>query len=98
MGKLAARLVLLTGATGYIGGRLLPLLVQHGYRVRCLARRPEVLQARVPAGVEVAGGDALDAASLAGAMAGVESAFYPVHSMGASGDFTGTDRRAEHPQ
>jgi uncharacterized protein YbjT (DUF2867 family) len=87
-------LILLTGATGYVGGRLLPLLVADGWRVRCLARRPEHLSPRVPAGVEVVPGDLLDAASLSAAMHGVESAFYLVHSMGATGDFETEDRLA----
>lgn len=86
--------VLLTGATGYVGGRLLPLLAADGWRVRCLARRPEHLRPRVPAGVEVAQGDLLDAASLSAAMRGVEAAFYLVHSMGATGDFETQDRLA----
>jgi uncharacterized protein YbjT (DUF2867 family) len=90
----SSTLVLLTGATGYVGGRLLPLLVQAGCRVRCLARRPEHLLPRVPAGVEVAQGDLLDPASLAAALRGVESAFYLVHSMGATGDFEAQDRLA----
>jgi uncharacterized protein YbjT (DUF2867 family) len=86
--------ILLTGATGYVGGRLLQLLVADGCRVRCLARRPEQLTSRVPAGVEVVQGDLLDAASLTAAMQGVEVAFYLVHSMGATGDFAQQDRRA----
>lgn len=86
--------ILLTGATGYVGGRLLPLLAADGWRVRCLARRPEHLRPRVPAGVEVAQGDLLDAASLSAAMRGVEAAFYLVHSMGATGDFETQDRLA----
>jgi uncharacterized protein YbjT (DUF2867 family) len=86
--------ILLTGATGYVGGRLLPLLVADGWRVRCLARQPEHLLARVPAGVEVVRGDLLDAASLSAAMQGVEAAFYLVHSMGATGDFEEQDRVA----
>ncbi|NDF84651.1 MAG: NAD-dependent epimerase/dehydratase family protein [Actinobacteria bacterium] len=60
--------ILLTGATGYVGGRLLPLLVADGWRVRCLARHPEHLSPRVPAGVEVVQGDLLNAASLSAAM------------------------------
>ena len=60
----ADKLILVTGATGYVGGRLLPLLVEDGWRVRCLARQPERLSSRVPAGVEVVPGDVLDAASL----------------------------------
>lgn len=87
-------LVLLTGATGYVGGRLLPLLVRAGWRVRCLARQPERLASRVPAGVEVVEGSVLDAAALARAMDGVEAAFYMVHSMGATGDFEEQDRVA----
>lgn len=86
--------ILLTGATGYVGGRLLPLLVADGWRVRCLARKPEYLSPRVPAGVEVVQGDVLDAASLSAAMQGVEAAFYLVHSMGAAGDFEKQDRLA----
>ena len=86
--------VLLTGASGYVGGRLLPLLVEDGWRVTCLARQPGNLQAQVPAGVEVVAGDVLDAASLPAAMQGVEAAYYLVHSMGATGDFEAQDRRA----
>ncbi len=90
----AAKQILLTGATGYVGGRLLPLLAADGRRVRCLARQPKNLLSRVPAGVEVAQGDALDAASLPAAMQGVEAAYYLVHSMGATGDFAEQDRIA----
>lgn len=86
--------ILLTGATGYVGGRLLPLLVKDGWRMRCLARNPEHLSPRVPAGVEVMRGDVLDAPSLAAAMQGVEAAFYLVHSMGATGSFEKQDRLA----
>lgn len=90
----ADKLILVTGATGYVGGRLLPLLVEDGWRVRCLARQPERLLSRVPVGVEVVPGDLLDAASLSAAMQGVEAAFYLVHSMGATGDFEKQDRLA----
>jgi len=89
-----SKLILLTGATGYVGGRLLPLLVADGWRVRCLARQPDHLSPRVPAGVEVVQGDLLDAASLSAAMQGVEAAYYLVHSMGATGDFEEQDRIA----
>ena len=84
----------MTGATGYVGGRLLPLLVADGWKVRCLARQPEHLLSRVPAGVEVVRGDLLEAESLRPALAGVEAAFYLVHSMGATGNFQEQDRRA----
>ncbi|MBM3493413.1 MAG: SDR family oxidoreductase [Armatimonadetes bacterium] len=85
-------MVLLTGATGYIGGRLLPLLVRNGCRVRCLARRPDNLRARVPAGVEVARGDVLDPDSLAGAMRGVRVAYYLIHALGSSEGFEAQER------
>ena len=87
-------LVLLTGATGYVGGRLLRLLTERGLRVRCLARHPERLAARLAPGAEAVGGDVLDAASLAAAMEGVSTAFYLVHSMGFGADFEDRDRRA----
>jgi uncharacterized protein YbjT (DUF2867 family) len=86
--------VLVTGATGYIGGRLLPLLSAAGWRVRCLARQPENLLPRVPPGVEVERGDLLEADSLRSALTGVEAAYYLVHSMGATGDFEEQDRQA----
>jgi uncharacterized protein YbjT (DUF2867 family) len=64
-------LTLLTGATGYVGGRLLQTLEESGVRLRCLARRPEYLDARVAPGTEVMGGDVLDPDSLSRAMSGV---------------------------
>jgi uncharacterized protein YbjT (DUF2867 family) len=87
-------MILLTGATGYVGGRLLRRLEQQDRLVRCLARRPEFLKARVGPGVEVVPGDVLDSASLGGAMRGVEAAFYLVHSMGVSDSFEQADRLA----
>lgn len=87
-------LILLTGATGYVGGRLLPLLEAKGYRVRCLARNPDVLRERVGASTEVVAGDVLDRPSLDAAMKDVETAFYLVHSMGSSGAFEDADRTA----
>src|ERR1017187_2144077 len=88
------RLILVTGATGYIGGRLLAELAGRSYRVRCLARRPEHLRQRVPVGVEVIAGDVFDAKSLGTALAGVVVAYYLVHSMGSTGDFEEQDRQA----
>lgn len=88
------RRVLVTGATGYVGGRLVRPLAERGHRVRCLARRPEHLTGRVPPGVEVVAGDCLDPASLGPALAGVDQAYYLVHSMGSSGDFEVQDREA----
>jgi len=86
--------ILLTGATGYIGGRLLRLLEAEGRPVRCLTRRPEFLQGRIAPGSEVVAGDVLDADSLEQAMNGVHAAYYLVHSMGAAHDFEETDRQA----
>jgi len=85
---------LLTGATGYVGGRLLPLLEQRGVAVRCLARRPEYLASRAGATTEVVAGDVLDPASLATAMVGIDAAYYLVHSMGSAGSFENEDRQA----
>ena len=89
-----AKRVLLTGATGYVGGRLLSLLEQRGALVRCLARRPEALGGRVGSTTETVAGDVLDAASLAVAFQGVDTAYYFVHSMGADRDFEEQDRIA----
>jgi len=86
--------ILLTGATGYIGGRLLKLLEAEGHPVRCLTRRPEFLQGRIASGSEVVKGDALDGNSLEQAMNGVYAAYYLVHSMGAAHGFEETDRQA----
>ncbi|HEX6789909.1 MAG TPA: DUF2867 domain-containing protein, partial [Candidatus Krumholzibacteria bacterium] len=83
--------VLLTGATGYIGGRLLRRLESDGYRVRCVARRADVLRQRLGPSVDVVAGDVLDRTSLDAAMADVDVAFYLVHSMGSS-SFEETDR------
>ncbi len=83
----AASRVLLTGATGYVGGRLLLALEGQGYRVRCLARRPGALEGKVGPATEVVAGDVLDRASLDGAFRGVEAAYYLIHSMGSSGEF-----------
>jgi uncharacterized protein YbjT (DUF2867 family) len=81
------RRILLTGATGYVGGRLLSALVSRGFQVRCLARDPSRLAQRVPAGVEVVRGDVTDRATLNAALAGVDAAYYLVHSMGDASGF-----------
>ena len=93
---MSTRLCLVTGASGYVGGRLLRELAARGERVRCLARRPEFLEPRVASGTEVVRGDVLQPESLAAAMAGVEVAYYLIHSMGSGGDFESEDRRAAH--
>jgi uncharacterized protein YbjT (DUF2867 family) len=87
------RLILLTGGSGYVGGRLLPLLEKEGRRVRCLARRPDILEQKAGPSTEVVRGDVLDRPSLDAAMRGVDVAYYLVHSMGSSGSFEEADRQ-----
>ena len=84
--------VLLTGATGYVGGRLLRALEAEGIPLRCLARRVEHLAARVGPGTEIFQGDVLDRASLDRALSGVRLAYYLVHSMGSPATFEEQDR------
>src|SRR5689334_10176130 len=85
--------ILLTGATGYIGSRLLRELEAGGCMVRCLARQPaNVTVSRTT--TEVVTGDCLDAASLDTAMTGVGQAFYLVHSMASGASFAALDRTA----
>jgi uncharacterized protein YbjT (DUF2867 family) len=86
------RCILITGASGYVGGRLLPLFEARGHAVRCLARRPETLLPRVAAGTQVVRGDVMDRASLDAALAGIDTAYYFVHSMGTERDFEQLDR------
>ncbi|MFD9318845.1 SDR family oxidoreductase [Streptomyces sp. NPDC060053] len=88
-------LCLVTGATGYIGGRLVPELLAAGHRVRCLARSPDRLRDHPWAGdVERVRGDVTDATSVAAALRGVDVAYYLVHALGTGEDFEETDRLA----
>lgn len=81
-------LVLVTGATGYVGGRLVPLLLNRGYRVRCMARDPRKLASRWDSAticenqLELVQGDVLDPKSLFAALSGIDVAFYLIHAMG----------------
>jgi uncharacterized protein YbjT (DUF2867 family) len=87
--------VLVTGATGYIGGRLVPRLLAEGYPVVCLARDPGQLAQRHWAGAEIAPGDLLDERSLEVPLRGVDTAYYLIHSMnGGEAEFAERDRRA----
>lgn len=86
-------LVLLTGASGYVGGRLCRALEGAGQRLRCMARRPEHVRARVASGTEVVTGDVQDPTSLAEALRGVHTAYYLIHSMAASSDYAERDRQ-----
>ena len=87
-------LILLTGATGYVGGRLLSGLEAAGLHVRCLTRRPDALAGRVAPFTEIAEADIHDPAAVARAMHGVDVAYYLIHSMGSSGAFSAEDRAA----
>ncbi|KPI09879.1 Protein of unknown function DUF2867 [Actinobacteria bacterium OV450] len=86
---------LVTGATGYIGGRLVPELLDAGHRVRCLARSPEKLRDHPWAGrAEVVRGDVTDAESVGAALQGIDVAYYLVHALGAGSGFEDRDRAA----
>lgn len=87
-----ARRILITGATGYIGGQLCSLLEERGERLRCMARRPEYLRPRIAAATEIVEGDVLDPATLERALSGIDTAYYLVHSMGSSESFEEQDR------
>lgn len=88
--------ILLTGASGYVGGRLAPLLGDGGQPLRCLMRRPD--PSRLPDGAEPVEGDAVSGEGLGEALRGIEVAYYLIHSMGRgsdpSGDFAARDRVA----
>ncbi len=87
-------IVLLTGASGYVGGKLLPLLEQLPIQLRCLARTPDKLRPQVKESTQIVQGDVLDAASLDRALKGVQTAYYLVHLMSDSSDFEEQDRQA----
>ncbi|MFP4435865.1 MAG: SDR family oxidoreductase [Chloroflexaceae bacterium] len=84
----AGKHVLVTGATGYVGGRLVPRLLEAGHQVRCMTRDTARLQGRVWQGqVELVAGDVLQPETLPPAMAGIEVAYYLIHSMGGGQGF-----------
>jgi uncharacterized protein YbjT (DUF2867 family) len=91
-------LVLVTGATGYVGGRLIPRLVARGWKVRAMARSLAKIGCRPWAGdpaVEIVEGDVLDRNSLKRAAAGCDACYYLVHSMNAAkGGYADADREA----
>ncbi len=86
--------ILLTGASGYVGGRLIKLLEQQPVKLRCLARSPEKLRLLVKDTTEIVRGDVLEAQSLDEALKGVSTAYYLVHLMSGSHDFEKQDRQA----
>ncbi|WP_421108699.1 SDR family oxidoreductase [Streptomyces sp. NEAU-S77] len=86
---------LVTGATGYIGGRLVPELLTAGHAVRCVVRSPAKLRDHPWAGrVEIVRGDVTDEESVRAAMEGVDVAYYLVHALGGGPGFEETDRRS----
>jgi uncharacterized protein YbjT (DUF2867 family) len=88
-----AKRILLTGATGYVGGQLLPALLDAGHTVRCLVRDPA--RADLPDGAAVLRGDVREGAAVRAALRDTDVAYYLVHSMGgAGGDFAAADREA----
>ena len=84
--------ILLSGATGYIGGRLLRRLRDESFHVRCLVRRPEALRYLEGSGIDVFRGDVLRPESLAGCFDNIDTAYYLIHSMGSSSGFVLQDR------
>ncbi len=87
-------LQLVFGASGYIGGHLVPFLRGEGRRVRATARNIEVIESREWPGVELAAADALHPESLDDVLRGVDTAYYLVHSMAAGSDFPRLDATA----
>jgi uncharacterized protein YbjT (DUF2867 family) len=87
--------ILVTGATGYIGGRLVPRLLERGHSLRVLVRDPERIRGRAWADrVEIFTGDLLEPRTLRGLCDGLDSAYYLVHSMRGGADFAHYDIRA----
>jgi len=91
----AGKLCLVTGATGYIGGRLVPELLGAGFAVRCMSRSPERLRDYPWAPrVSKAGADATDPRAVRRALDGAQVAYYLVHALGTGRRFEETDRAA----
>ncbi|MDG1895165.1 MAG: SDR family oxidoreductase [Fuerstiella sp.] len=92
----ASRKILVTGGTGYVGGRLIPLLRDRGnqFELRLMARKPEYLRARVGDDSEIVAGDVTKPETLTTALENVDTAYYLIHSMGSGQDFEDQDRLA----
>ncbi len=92
--KVSSPHILVTGPTGYVGGRLLRLLLNRGMRVRAMARTPRNLEVPSRAGLETVQGDVFAPETLRVALDGVSVAFYLIHSMGAGDEFAQRDAQA----
>ncbi len=86
-------MILVTGASGYVGGRLVRILEAQNLPIRCLARKPAFLKPHVKDSVEIVQGDVLNYESLIHALKGVHSAYYLVHSMGSKQSFQEQDKQ-----
>ena len=85
--------ILVTGATGYVGGRLWRKLEEAELPIRCMARDPLSLTDKVGASTEVVQADIFSVSDLEAALKGIETAYYLIHSMGSGGDFEDADRK-----
>ena len=85
--------VLVTGASGYVGGRLVPRLLEAGHTVRCVVRNARRLEGRFPS-AGIVEGDVFDESSMHRACTGIDTAYYLIHSMSDSRDFSERDREA----
>ena len=86
------KLILVTGGTGYIASRLIPRLLEAGYRVRCMVRDPQALRGRPwVRSVEIMAGELMDPASIERCLAGVWTAYYLIHNMSSGRGYTGRE-------
>jgi uncharacterized protein YbjT (DUF2867 family) len=92
--SVAAHSILLTGASGYVGSRLIPLLEQQQVQLRCFVRNPDKLRPLVKGTTQIVQGDVLARPSLDEALQGIHTAYYLVHLMSDSSNFEQEDRRA----
>lgn len=86
--------ILLTGVSGYIGGRLIKLCEEAGHDIKCMARYPKYIQEKVGKNIKIIQADVLEKNSLYSALADVEVAIYLIHSMGEDKNFTELERKS----